>query len=103
MHPLLVLFTVLRLEQQAAETALARLNRRHALDPGRPLAIGGEDMAKAVAYSGDRYRFSLVCGWTEVVVGLAFLAAGGLGLVERAARAIAGTLGLATIATGLAF
>jgi STE24 endopeptidase len=60
-------------------------------------------MAKAVAYSGDRYRFSLVYGWTEVVVGLVFLAAGGLGLVERAARAVTGKLGLGTIATGLAF
>ncbi len=109
MHPLLVLFTVLRLAQQAVETALARLNRRHALDPGRldeagrALGIGEEEMAKAVAYSGDRYRFSLVCGWTEVVVGLAFLAAGGLGLVERAARAVAGSAGLGTIAAGLAF
>jgi STE24 endopeptidase len=109
MHPLLVLFTVLRLAQQAVETALALLNRRHALDPrrldeaGRALGIGGEDMAKAVAYSGDRYRFSLVYGWTEVVVGLAFLAAGGLGLVEGAARAGAGSLGLGTIVAGLAF
>jgi STE24 endopeptidase len=109
MHPLLALFTALRLAQQAVETALARLNRRHALDAarlaeaGRALGIAEGDMAKAVAYSGDRYRFSLVYGWTEVVVGLAFLAAGGLGVVERAARAAAGTVGLGTIATGLAF
>jgi STE24 endopeptidase len=107
MHPLLALFAVLRLGQQAVETALARLNRRHALDAGRlaeagrALGIGEEQMARAVAYSGDRHRFSLVYGWTEVVVGLAFLAAGGLGLVERAARAVAG--GVGTIATGLAF
>ena len=39
-------------------------------------------MAKAVAYSGDRHRFGLVYGWVEVVVALAFLAAGGLGVVE---------------------
>ena len=107
MHALLVLFILLRLAQQAAEAALARLNRRHAVDPtrladaGRALGIGEGDMAKAVAYSGDRYRFSLVYGWTEVVVGLAFVAASGLGLVERAARAAVG--GLGTIATGLAF
>jgi STE24 endopeptidase len=109
MHPLLLLFAALRLAQQAVETALARLNRRHALDrdrlaeAGRALGIGEEEMAKAVAYSGDRYRFSLVYGWTEVVVGLAFLVAGGLGLVERAARGAAGSVGLGTIATGLAF
>jgi len=60
-------------------------------------------MAKAVAYSGDRHRFSLVYGWAEVVVGLAFLVAGGLGLVEQAARGTAGFLGQGSIATGLAF
>jgi STE24 endopeptidase len=106
---LLVLFLLLRLAQQVVETALARLNRRHALDPsrlaeaGRALAIGNDEMAKAVAYSGDRHRFGLAYGWAEVVVGLAFLAAGGLGLVEQAARGVAGPLGLGSIATGLAF
>jgi STE24 endopeptidase len=109
MSLLLGLFVALRLLQQAAETALSCLNRRHALDPGRlaeagrALGIGEDEMAKAVAYSGDRYRFSLVYGWTEVVVGLAFVAAGGLGLVERAARTLAATPGSPPIATGLAF
>ena len=109
MPTLLPLFLFLRLAQQVVETALARLNRRHALDParlaeaGRALGIGEDEMAKAVAYSGDRHRFGLVYGWVEVVVALAFLAAGGLGVVEAGARGIAGTLGLGTIATGLAF
>ena len=109
MSELLVLFLLLRLAQQGAETALARLNRRHALDPsrlaeaGRALAIGDDEMAKAVAYSGDRHRFGLFYGWTEVLAGLAFLAAGGLGVVERAARGVAGHLGLGSIAAGLAF
>jgi STE24 endopeptidase len=109
MHPLLLLFAVLRLAQQVVETALARLNRRHALEPGRlaeagrALGIGDGEMAKAVAYSGDRYRFSLVYGWTEVGVGLAFLAAGGLGLAERAARGLVGGLGGGTVAAGLGF
>jgi hypothetical protein len=86
-HPLLILFALLRVAEQAVETALARLNRRHALDPGRlaeagrALGIGEGEMAKAVAYSGDRHRFSLLYGWAEVVVGLAFLGAGGLGEV----------------------
>ena len=109
MPPLLSLFLLLRLGQQVVETALARLNRRHALDPGRlaeagrALGIGEGEMAKAVVYSGDRHRFGLVCGWTEVVLGLAFLAAGGLGVVERAARSLAGLPGLDAIAAGLAF
>jgi STE24 endopeptidase len=109
MPALLLLFLLLRLAQQVIETALARLNRRHALDPGRlaeagrALGIGESEMVKAVAYSGDRHRFGLVCGWTEVVVGLAFLAAGGLGLVEGGALRVAQALGLGSIAAGLAF
>ena len=69
MPALLLLFLLLRLAQQVVETALARLNRRHALEParlaeaGRALGIGEEEMAKAVAYSGDRHRFGLVYGW----------------------------------------
>ncbi len=109
MPTLLILFVLLRLGQQVVETALARLNRRHVLDPsrleeaGRALGIGEEEMAKAVAYSGDRHRFGLVYGWAEVLVGLAFLAAGGLGLVERAAHGIAAAFGGGAIAAGLAF
>jgi len=106
---LLLLFVVLRLIQQVVETALARLNRRHALDPGRlaeagrALGIGEGEMAKAVAYSGDRHRFGLAYGWAEVVVGLVFLTAGGLGFVESGALRLADALGLGPIAAGLAF
>jgi STE24 endopeptidase len=109
MPALLPLFLLLRLTQQVVETALARLNRRHAIVPsrlaeaGRALDIGEGEMTKAVAYSGDRHRFGLAYGWVEVVVALAFLAAGGLGLVESGARGVARALGLGTIATGLAF
>jgi len=109
MPALLWLFLLLRLAQQVVETALARLNRRHALDPsrlaeaGRALGIGEDEMAKAVAYSGDRHRFGLAYGWVEVVVALVFLAAGGLGVVEAGARGVVGALGLGTIAAGLAF
>jgi STE24 endopeptidase len=109
MPALLSLFIALRLAQQLAETALARLNRGHALDPsrlaeaGRALGIGADEMAKAVAYSGDRHRFGLVYGWAEATVGLAFLAVGGLGVVEAGARGWAAAAGLGPIATGLAF
>jgi STE24 endopeptidase len=109
MTPLLLLFLLLRLTQQVVETALARLNRRHALEPsrleeaGRALGIGEAEMAKAVTYSGDRHRFGLACGWAEVLVGLAFLAAGGLSLVEGGAQRITEAFGRGSIATGLAF
>jgi STE24 endopeptidase len=109
MPALLILFLLLRLGQQVVEAALARLNRRHALDPsrlaeaGRALGIGEADMTKAVAYSGDRHRFGLVYGWAEVLVGLAFLAAGGLGVVAGAAHRIAASIGPGAIPAGLAF
>ena len=67
---------------------------------GRELGIDDAEMAKAVAYSGDRYRFALVVGWFETIVGLAFLAAGFLGVVEGWARGLSGG---GAIATGLAF
>ena len=106
---LLILFVVLRLVQQSVETFLAVLNRGYALEPGRlaeagrALGIDDDNLAKAVAYSGDRYRFGRLFAWAEVLVGLAFIALGGLGLVEGAARAVAGGLGLGSIVTGLAF
>ncbi len=109
MSSLLLLFLLFRLAQQLLEAALARLNRRYALEPvrlaeaGHALGIGEAEMAKAVAYSGDRHRFGLVYGWVEVTVGLVFLAAGGLGWVEGVAARAAGALDLASIATGLAF
>ncbi|MGD8897741.1 MAG: M48 family peptidase, partial [Acidobacteriota bacterium] len=109
MSPLLLLFVGLRLGQQAVESGLSALNRGYATDPrrlaeaGRDLGIEGAELEKAVAYSGDRYRFGRVYGWTEVTVGLAFISSGGLGLVEQGARAVAGLAGLGPIAAGLAF
>jgi STE24 endopeptidase len=109
MAPLLALFLILRLAQQAVETLLARLNRRYVRQPGRleeagrVLGMGEQEIRQALAYSGDRHRFSLVYGWSEVTLGLAFLAAGGLGVVEQAARWLAGALGGGPIVAGLVF
>jgi STE24 endopeptidase len=106
MHPLLALYIALRLLRQAAETVLDVVNRRYATAPprlaaaGRELGIDEGEMAKAVAYSGDRYRFALVAGWIETLAGLAFVAAGLLGVVEGGARSLAGG---SPVATGLVF
>lgn len=106
MAPLLALFLFLRLAQHVVETLLAVVNRRHVTQPerlaeaGRALDMGEAEIGKAVAYSGDRYRFSLGYGWTEVVVSLTFLAAGGLGVVEGWARTLPGG---GELAVGLAF
>ncbi|HEY7516604.1 MAG TPA: M48 family metallopeptidase, partial [Vicinamibacteria bacterium] len=91
------------------EHALAVLNRRYTLEPGRQaeaaraLRIPDEEMRRALDYAQDRYRLGRVTSGTEVLVTLAFLAMGGLGGVEGAARAIAGGLDGGEIGTGLAF
>jgi STE24 endopeptidase len=109
MSPLLALFVALRLGQQALESALAAVNRRFTLEPGRlerafaTLGIDPGEISKAVAYSADRYRLSQVYGWSEVAATLIFLVAGGLGAVEGLARRLAAALGLGPIVTGLAF
>jgi STE24 endopeptidase len=109
MAPLLLLFLLLRLAQQVVETLLDVVNRRYVTEPkrlaeaGRILEMSEEGIGKAVAYSGDRYRFSLVYSWTEVAVSLAFLAAGGLGVVEGWTRTLAALRGGGTITAGLAF
>src|SRR5512138_1281433 len=106
---LLFAYLWLRLVQQLVETLLAVQNRRHVLDPGRlaaaaqALAVPDEEMAKAVAYSGDRYRFGLLSGWIEVVVTLVFVGASGLGLVDGWARSAAAAAEQGTHANGLVF
>jgi STE24 endopeptidase len=106
---LLLVYLVLRLVQQGVETWLAVQNRRHAIDAerlaaaARDLGVADAEMAKAVAYSGDRYRFGLVTGWIEVVVTLVFVGAAGLGLVDAWARLAAAAVGQGTIAAGLVF
>jgi STE24 endopeptidase len=107
MNALLLLFLLLRAGQQALEHALASLNRRYTLDPDRRaraarwLRIGEEEMAAALAYARDRYRFAVVRGWIDVSVTLTFLALGGLGWMEREALALGGRFG--PIGVGLAF
>ena len=102
---LLWAYVLLRVAQQAAETFLGVLNRRHSRSPerlaaaGRALETPAAELGKALAYSEDRYRFSLVAGWVEVVATLGFLAAGGAGLFESWAQRI----GAGPIATGLVF
>jgi STE24 endopeptidase len=108
---LLLGFVGLRLLQQAAETGLAILNRRYAREPQRlraaaaALALGDDELAKAVAYSSDRFRFGLLATWCEVAAVLAVVASGALGLVERWAHASASAVGFATgaVPVGLAF
>jgi STE24 endopeptidase len=109
METLLVVYLVLRSAQLVAETALARLNHRHALEPsriaaaGRALGIDDAELQQAAAYSRDRHRFGLVSSWVEVSSTLGVVATGGLGLFERAAVAASSSVGGGSIAVGLVF
>jgi STE24 endopeptidase len=109
LNRLLAVFVVLRVLQLLVEHALAVLNRRYTLDPARQaeaaraLRIPDEEMGRALAYARDRYQLGRVASFSQVIVGLAFLAEGGLRVVDDAARHVAVELGLGTIATGLAF
>lgn len=106
---LLALFLALRLAQQAAEHALAVVDRRYASDrdrlaeAGRILRIPPAEMERALAYARDRRAFALVSEWADVAVGLTLLAAGALGTVDAWARAIASSVGGGDLGTGLAF
>ncbi len=106
MESSLLVYLLLRLGQQVAETALAVRNRRYAADPerragaARSLRIDSEEIEKAAAYAADRYRLGVVSGWTEAALTLVLVGAGGLGLVESWARAVAAP---SAIATGLVF
>jgi STE24 endopeptidase len=107
MNPLLALFILLRIGQQALEHGLAALNRRYGHDAdrraeaGRRLRIPEDEMAAASAYAEDRYRFAVAFGWGEVTVTLAAVAAGGLGWVEERARTVGG--GFGPLGVGLTF
>lgn len=104
---LLLAFIVLRLTQQLIESSLALINYRYVRDPAHQkeaqkiLGIGPEDMQKTLAYSHDRYRFGQISSWAQLILTLAFLAAGGLGWLENLATTA--TSGRSAVATGLAF
>jgi STE24 endopeptidase len=106
---ILLVFLGLRLAQHLAERGLARLNRNYYLDQARQrdaariLGIADADMAKTLAYTNDKFRFGAVASWVNLLVMLGFLAAGGLGLVERWASALAASLGGGEVVTGLCF
>jgi STE24 endopeptidase len=109
MDPLLALFLVLRLGQEIVEHVLAVLNWRYVQDPARQaevervLGITGEEMKAALAYAADRYRFGRVSRWSDAIVGLGFLAAGGLGVVESWSLAGSSSVGLGSVGAGLVF
>jgi len=106
---LLAVFILATVAREALETWLAALNRHYYRDPerqreaARVLGVTGEDMARSLAYAEDRFRFARTSAWLRLTVSTAFLAAGGFGWIEGAARSAAARLGLGDIAIGLVF
>lgn len=103
---LLLVFIVLRVTQQLAESSLALINYRYVREPAhqseaqKVLGISRGDMEKTLAYSHDRYRFGQISSWAQLAMTLLFIVVGGLGWLERLALE---TSGGRPILTGLIF
>lgn len=106
---ILLIFVGFRVVQHIAERVLAAVNRVYYLAPERQeearkiLGISSEDMAKTLKYSEDKYAFSQVASRVHLVALLVFLAFGGLGLFEAAAKEGAGAMGYGNLVVGLFF
>lgn len=106
---IILAFVALRLVQHVFERYLARLNRAYYLDSTRQkaaqsvLRISDDEMRKTVDYTEDKFKFGAVATWVHLMVTLVFLAAGGLGLMEQIAKALAAQVGGGPIVTGLFF
>ena len=106
---ILLIFLVVRAAQHLIERALAKLNRHYYEDQENRnkalsiLRISTEDMEKTLAYSRDKSRFGAVSSWFDLLVLIAFLGMGGLGLIEGWALALNNLMGSGTIVTGLIF
>lgn len=103
-------FLALKFGKQWVETYLAALNKRyyenqaHQQEACSTLQIAEPEFQKTLAYSQDKYRFSLASSWIQGLGGLAFLGLGGLGFLERTAQSLCEQMGLTgSLSTGLAF
>ena len=102
---LFAIFAGLKLLGALLETGLSWVNWRFARDPdrltraGQLLRISSADLEKSRHYSLDRTRLGVVRNLVTPGVLVLFVGLGGLGILERWARAI----GTGPISTGLVF
>ncbi len=106
---LLVLFIILKLVQLAFEQYLAKINRDYYRREDQKklaceaLKISDEEFEKTFNYTEDKYRFSAFSTVLSTLVTLAFIALGGLGLLESLAQSISSQWSGGAISTGLVF
>ena len=91
---LLALFIALQILKFFAEKVLAYKNKRfyenrtHQEEGCRLLGIAPEDFAKTLAYTQDKYSFASWSGGVQFLAFLIFLALGGFGYLEQAAKGL---------------
>ena len=91
---LTLLFWFFRIFQETVETVLSMMNRRYYEDESRQteamriLDISKEDVSKALAYSQDKQRFSLVSSWLSLGVFFVFCVYGGFGFIDQGSLSI---------------
>jgi len=107
---ILVAYMLLRFAQELIEHRLGRLNRNYYSDQKRQheaarlLNMTEDDMRRTLRYTDDKYHFGVISSWVKFVVGMGFLLAGGLGVVEQLAKSTAASWGGGgPVLTGLAF
>jgi STE24 endopeptidase len=102
-------FIGVRFCQHLAERLLSKLNRSHYTDveyqsrAQKTLDISNDEMSKTLSYTEDKFQFSAVSSWINIVIVLGFIAMSGIGIVEGWALAIAKQMGGGAITNGLVF
>lgn len=107
---ILTIFIVLKIIQQLAERWLASLNRKYYLNKEKQAEakkffnIDDADFSKTLSYTEDKYRFASWSSWVSLILTLAFLALGGMGLVETWSQHLGNMVASgSSIVTGLFF
>lgn len=106
---ILSVFISVRGLQFLIERYLSKINRNYYSDKAKQaiamktLSLSKDDMERTSTYTEDKYKFGLLSSTISIVVTLAFIGLGGLGLLEREAMALAESIGAGSITVGLFF
>lgn len=109
MHTLLLVFIALKIFIHVIEVGLSLVNQWYVENPEnqthaqRELGITPGEFEKALFYTRDKHKFSLISGSSQFVGSLCFLSMGGYGWLEAVARGFGASLGGGEILVGLIF